>query len=261
MKISFIGRCLWLPALFFALPAPGATVNLTLSADAFVSSANPTLNYGGAGSLAVSAAGLPNGEFDSLLQFDSSQATSVFDSMFGAGQWQINSITLQFSAMAPNNTIFNGNGAGPGDTNVNFAGQFTMRWMQNDSWIEGTGMPITPTTDGVTFSTLSSYEGANDETVGTFSSTAATSGNVTRTLPLTPSFLADATAGNEVSLLMLPADSGVSYLVNSRSFNNSAMRPVLAITASAVPEPGAGALLAGAACMWLLPRRRYARAA
>ncbi len=46
-----------------------------------------------------------------------------FDAAFGAGMWAIDGITLKLTATPPGNAIFNGNGAGPGGTNVNFAGQ------------------------------------------------------------------------------------------------------------------------------------------
>src|SRR5690242_3498629 len=66
-------------------------------ADAFVTTgpSNNLIsnNYGGGGTLALSAAGLANGEFQSVLQFDTSGAKSLFDSAYGAGLWSVQSVT------------------------------------------------------------------------------------------------------------------------------------------------------------------------
>src|SRR5689334_3356857 len=136
-----------------------ATVTMNPIADSFVSSANPGNNYGAAGALDIAAAGLPKGEFQSLLKFDLSDAKSSFDATFGAGQWQVQSVTLQCTATSPNNPIFN----------TAAAGQFAASWMQNDGWVEGTGTPNLPTSDGITFSTLSSFLSPSDQSVGSFS--------------------------------------------------------------------------------------------
>src|SRR5258708_6950854 len=86
-------------ALACALPGWAATFTLNPSADAFVTtgpSGNLSgNNYGGAGALSVAAPGLAQGEFQSLLQFSLAGAKSSFDSQFGAGQWSLQSLTLQ----------------------------------------------------------------------------------------------------------------------------------------------------------------------
>jgi len=246
--------------LSLAASASAAIFTLNPTEDAFVSSANANLNYGGGGALAVAAAALPNGEFDSLLKFNLAAAKASFDATFGAGLWAIDSIALQLTASPPNNSIFNGNGAGPGGTNVNYAGLFSIKWMLNDSWVEGSGTPAAPGVSGIMFSTLPSFLSAGDETLGTFSFNGATSGNNTWTLALTTAFLADATAGNSLSLLSVPADTAVGYIFNALSAT-AANRPVLTVSANAVPEPGTSMLLASAAAVWLTRRRRDARAA
>ena len=128
-------------ALLWTASASAATISLNPFEDAFVSSANASSNYGGAGSLSAAAVGLPKGEFQSVLKFDLTSAKTSFDSTFGAGLWAIDSITLQFTATPPNNAIFNGSGTTP----ANSAGQFSVRWMQNDTWTEGIGTPAVPT--------------------------------------------------------------------------------------------------------------------
>ena len=118
------------------------------NADAFVTTgpaSNLTLNnYGGAGALALSAAGSTQGEFQSVLRFDTSASKIAFDGLYGAGMWSLQSATLRLTAALPNNAIFN----------ANSPGLFAVSWLQNDGWIEGTGTPNVPTTTGITFSSL-----------------------------------------------------------------------------------------------------------
>ena len=260
-----------LASLALAGTASAAAFTMNPSSDAFVSSSTAlnaagsatisNSNYGAAGALAVSAAGLPKGEFDSLLRFDFTAAKASFDSAFGAGLWAITSMSLQLTVVPPANAIFNGNGAGPGPSNINFAGQVAAKWMQNDSWVEGAGTPAAPTTTGITFSTLPSFLSGADEALGSSSFSGATSGTTTLSLNLTTSFAADATAGNPVSLLLLPGDTGVAMLGDSQNFGTAALRPVLTVNASAVPEPGPAVLIATGALGWCARRRCHARKA
>ncbi|MDB6018738.1 MAG: hypothetical protein JWR19_3227 [Pedosphaera sp.] len=161
-----------LPVLFFILPGRAATFSTNSLGDAFVTtgpsgnlSAN---NYGGAGVLGVAAPGEAKGEFQSALQFNSAGAFNLFNSQYGAGQWSLLSVTLKLTAAPTNNAIFNP---------IN-AGQFKVSWMQNNSWVEGSGTPQTPGVTGVTFNSLqnSLVNGAVDEDLGTFSFGGATSG-------------------------------------------------------------------------------------
>lgn len=246
--------------LFSAATAVADTLTLNPVQDAFVNSANSSNNYGSAGALGVSASGLPKGEFNALLKFDIAGLKTSFDTTFGAGLWAIDSISLRLTSTAPNNIIFNGFQAGPGPSNVNTAGLFAVKWLSDDTWIEGNGSPAASNNipGAVTFSTLSSYLGGSDETLGTFSFNGGTSGNSTYNLGLTTGFLADTTAGNLVSLLLLPGDSSVAMLFNSQNNGTVGNRPLLSVTASAVPEPGTGALLASVTALGLLRRRRHA---
>ena len=236
--------CLALSLTMLVRVASAASVTLNPIHDTFVSSANPTSNYGAAGALLIDSSKLSKGEFDSLLQFDLSSAKSSFDTAFGAGQWTISSITLQLFNANPMNPLFNSAAAG----------LFTLNWMPNDSWVEGTGTPATPTTDGITYNTLPGFLSASDESLGVFSFNGATTGSNTWSLNLTTNFLADATGGNVVSMVGLPDDSVVSYTTNSENFTTSTSRPVLTVTAQAVPEPAAVGFLAIGA-MTLLGRR------
>jgi hypothetical protein len=236
-------------SLLLGLPLYAASFTLNPSIDAFVTtgpSGNLSgNNYGGAGALSVTAPGLAKGEFQSVLQFDLSGAVTSFNTQFGTGQWNIQSITLSLTATSPNNAIFNSSAAG----------QFGISWMQNDSWTEGTGTPAAPTTTGITYSSLPSYTSAGDESLGTFSFNGATSGSAAYTLGLTPGFSADVEAGSLVSLRMFAADTTVSYLLDSRNFGTASARPILTVVA--VPEPAALALVAvGAALLFGAKRCR-----
>ena len=210
----------------------GADVSLNAVADAFVTSAQPDSNYGAAGGLSVAASGLPKGEFQSVLRFDASAAKASFDATFGAGQWLVQNVTLCLTAAYPNNTIFN----------ASAAGRFAIEWMQNDSWVEGTGTPSTPGTTGITFNTLPSFLSGSDQSLGQFDFDGATTGSITYTLEPASNLLADLSAGNLVSMRMLAASATVSGVFNSRNFGTPAYRPLLSLTA--VPEPVTLSLLA-----------------
>ena len=215
--------------------AHGAVFSLNPTQDAFVTT-GPIgnlvgTNYGAAGALALAAPGSVKGEFQSVLQFNLAAARSAFDSQYGPGAWALQSVALTLTAAAPNNSLFN----------ATRAGQFGASWMQNDSWLEGTGSPTTARADGITFSSLAnSFIGPADEMLGSFSFNGATNGSATYTLALTPGFAADVLAGNAVSLRLFGADSVVGYLFDSENFPTASSRPVLTVTA--VPEPGTGTL-------------------
>ncbi|HEV2972736.1 MAG TPA: DNRLRE domain-containing protein, partial [Pirellulales bacterium] len=209
-------------------------ISLNPVADAFVSSANPDNNYGGAGALEVSAAGLPKGQFESLLQFDLSSAKNSFDSTFGAGHWSVQSVSLQLTAASPNSSLFN----------TLAAGQFAVSWMQNDSWMEGTGTPAAPGSTGITFNSLPSFLSASDQSLGTFIFSGSTSATASYSLTLASGLSGDVVTGGLTSLLLEATDTTMSGLFNSRSFTTVASRPLLTINAVAVPEPASWILAA-----------------
>jgi hypothetical protein len=226
----------------------GATFNLTASADAFVSSANPANNYGGAGAIAVSAPGLPKGELQSLLQFNLAAAKTSFDATFGVGQWLLSSASLQLTAASPNNGIFNSPAAG----------QIAAAWQQNDAWTEGAGTPSGPTSSGVTWNSLASLTSAGDEALGTFSYGGSASGTVTMPLAVSSGLAGDAAAGGLLSLRLFapPGETAVTGVFNSRSFTQASSRPILALTAIAVPEPASSAWIFATIALSMAARRR-----
>src|SRR3569833_2420358 len=116
-------------------------VTNTITIDAFVRSNAPTANYGAAGSLTVSGAtatnslGAVNGVADSFIRFNTSALVTTLNSQFGPGNWVINGVSLRLVEVgSPNNNNF-----------TRGKGAFSAFWISNDDWIEGTGMPMTPT--------------------------------------------------------------------------------------------------------------------
>lgn len=212
----------------------GQTASFTTQpfADAFVtpgsSGSLSTSNFGGAGSLALGASGLPQGEFQSVLKFDLSAAKTSFDGQYGVGNWTVQSVTLQLTSSPHNNAIFNDIAAG----------QFNVSLMQNNSWVEGTGTGGIPSSDGISFSSLTGtyINGAADQALGTFNFPGGSSGQNGYALTLSSGLTGDITSGGDLSLRLFAADSTVSYLMTSRSGGASA-RPDILVQAVAVPEP------------------------
>lgn len=231
-------------AVAIAASAHADVVILNPIADAFVDSAQPTSNYGGAGALGIAAPGSAQGEFQSLMRFDTSSAVSAFNASFGVGQWTIQSITLKLTSTAPNNAVFNAQAAGP----------FAASWMQNDGWTEGSGTPAGPTTTGITFATLPGFLGALDESIGSFNFGGGTSGSSTYSLGLTSGFLSDVTSGGQLSLRVFAPGTPIGYLFTSRNNPTVASRPEFSITA--VPAPGAASILLLSSCLAARNRRR-----
>lgn len=215
-------------------------------ADAFVATgANGSLsssNFGAAGAMSLSASGLPQGEFQSVLKFDLSGAANSFNAQFGAGQWTITSVTLKLNSSPHGNSIFN---------NI-AAGQFNISLMQNNSWVEGTGTGGIPTSDGVSFNSLLGVyvNNAADQTLGTFSFPGGSSGQNSYTLGLSSGLVSDVMSGSDASLRLFAADSTVSYLFSSRS--GGAASPTIVVDAAAIPEPGSVTLCAVALTLLLL---------
>lgn len=133
-------------------------------ADAFTKAQVLAGNFGGAGALGVAPGNLSKGRFDSLIRFDTTGAKTLFDQAYGVGNWTVQSMSLRLTSTAPNNPAFNGQGAGPGGTNVNFEGNFNVYRITDNTWIEGTGTPPNGNATGVTFATEPSN--AADELIG-----------------------------------------------------------------------------------------------
>jgi hypothetical protein len=70
-------------------------------------------------------------------------------------------------------------------------------------------------------------------------------------------FLTDVLNGGEVGLFLTAASSSVGFTFNSKEFTTASARPILEITAVAVPEPAALSLFAvGLGALVILRFRR-----
>ena len=148
--------------------------------------------------------------------------------------------------------------ASSGNFNANAAGPVNVSWMQNDAWVEGTGTPGSPTTDGITFNTLPSFLSGGDQSMGQFNFPGGNNGANTYNLSLASGFTADVLGGSLTSLRLFAANDTVSFLFNSRNFGTVANRPVLLI--DAIPEPSAGCVIALMSIGLLRRDRRSCRA-
>ncbi|MBX3396840.1 MAG: hypothetical protein KF841_15900 [Phycisphaerae bacterium] len=217
-------------------------VDLFAVDDAFVSELSPASNFGGGGGLSVAASGLPKGNFQSVIRFDLSAAAISLDEAFGAGQWSVIAAILELNSNAPGHPMFN----------PQSSGQFSVSWMQDDSWIEGIGRPQSPTPDGVTYDSLPGFLSAGTELLGTFAYASGPNSPATYSLSPEAGFASDLAAGGLVSLWLAAADSSVSYtfVASEQGGDNGAPKLSLVV----VPEPAVGLLVCAAALM--LRRRR-----
>jgi hypothetical protein len=232
-----------LPALvLFALCVTGIrthaqiTYSNTTVADAFLatgSSENPDgdltgLNFGAAGTMAVSPANAVKGEFQSVARFDFSDAVPFFNTNYGTNGWTITGISLTLTSnygtagVQPNNAIFN----------IISAGNFVINWISDNDWAEGTGTPNLPTTDGVTYDSLPELTSGVVEILCTNSYTPP--GNnvpITYPLPVNTNIVAEIEAGGQASFLFYAADTNINYLFNSKEYGRG-NQPLINITAS-----------------------------
>ena len=210
-----------------------ATISVTPEADTFVRSSAPASNYGGAGAISVSGAAAVNanhqqtGLSDSLIRFPMSNVVASLDTGLGAHDWIVLRAALHLTEMAnPPSPIFNRG-----------VGAFEIRWIAVDDWIEGTGIPVTPTTDGVAWQDLPFLlNPATDVSLGQFTNSGIDSA-LAFELALKEPFLSDLRSGTRVTLYLTAASPQIGFTADSRSFVLLSALPSLEIVAAPNPHP------------------------
>jgi hypothetical protein len=228
------------------------TNTATSIADAFLctgSPANPELdgadlsglNFGAAGTLVVAPAASLKGEFQSVVKFDLSNDVALFNSTYGSNHWLVSGVLLELasnygtSGVQPNNGIFP----------VISGGTFVIEWLSDNDWIEGTGTPNLPTTDGVSYDSLPDLLSGPHEILCTNTySPPGTNVPVLYPLPLSTNLVADAVGGGQVTFLFYAADDQIGYLFNSDNFGQN--QPLIHVVVTPLLEILSGSFTNGA---------------
>jgi hypothetical protein len=198
------------------------------------------LNFGGAGTLVVAPPSSPKGEFQSVIRFDLSSDLDLFNSTYGSNHWTVTGVALILTSnygtqgVQPNNPIF---------PTIN-AGKFVIEWLSDDDWVEGTGNPNLPTTDGVCYNSLPDLLSGSHEILCTNLYTPP--GNnipVTYPLPLSTNVVNDIVSGTNISFLFYAADDQIACLFNSYFYGRGnepkiqvVATPILAILSCVITD-------------------------
>jgi hypothetical protein len=248
----FCQSCLIVMAVLFpGLPAGAQVTNTSMTvADAFLCTGSINyqngadltgVNFGAAGTLAIAPASAVKGEFQSVIRFSLADGVAQFNAAYGTNNWTITAVSLELTSnygvagVQPNNPIFN----------VIAGGQFVIEWLANDDWVEGTGTPNLPTTDGVCYNSLPDLLASAHEPLCT--NTYVPPGNnaqVIWPLPLTGNLAANVSAGGDVNLRFYAADDLVSYLFNSYKYGRG-NEPLIHVVATPRLKILAGAFADG----------------
>ncbi len=210
---------------------PGPSAGGVTNGDTFVTSGPEGdfagNNYGGAGALAVAAAGSLNGPFSAVIRFDASAAKAAFDAAYGPGGWRLEAAALQLTLTPAVNPIFNPTVPGAVDAH----------WIADDSWVEGTGNPNSPSTFGLAWNGLAALL-ETAEPAGRLDFQDAVVGvPADYSLIIRGGLAADVAAGGPVGFAFTAGDSEVAVVFNSRSHPMAERHPALTLTAGPVlPE-------------------------
>ena len=231
-KLNF--TCLLAAALPVALSASPTTISQVVAADTYVSSGQPTSNFGTMGGMEIAVpTSSQNRTEESLIRFNTASIESAFNADYGVGDWTITSITLSLFSN------FSTAGQQPGNSSFNkiAAGGFEFDWLSNDSWSE----------TGINWNSLSTVlPGTGNNTsasLGDFYWSADGSTSQNWTLGLDSNLLNDIATGGPVTILGQPtAGSTVGYLFNTLNNNPAYLNVTADVTTT--PEPSALALSA-----------------
>jgi len=230
----FISSALLAAALPLTLSATPATISQVVQANTYVSSGQPTSNFGTLGAMEIAVpTAAQNRTEESLIRFNTSAIQSGFNTDYGVGNWTITALTLTLYSN------FSTAGQQPGNSSFNqiAAGGFELDWLSNDSWSQ----------TGITWNTLSSVlpgTGNNQlDSLGDFNFPATGAASAVWDLSLDPNLVGDITSGSLATIFGQPtAGSTVGYLFNTLN-NSPAYLNVTADFTSDVPEPAPFALM------------------
>jgi hypothetical protein len=234
---------LFTAALPVSLLAQSTTLSQEVEANTLVSSGQPAVNFGAMGAMEIAApTGSQNRTEESLIRFDAAPLQSAFNADYGAGDWTITSVTLSLFA----NFATAGQQPPNGSFNQIAAGGFELDWLSNNNWSQ----------TGITWNTLPSVlpgTGNNSlASLGDFYWLATGASSTAWSLGLNPNLVNDIASGGEVTIFGQPtAGSSVGYLFNTLLDNPA----YLNVTATAVPEPSAMALMVSSLAGWAAMRR------
>ncbi len=210
-----------------------ATVAVNPEADTYVWSQAPTNNYGGAGAIAISGSaavngtGQQNGLYDSLIRFPMSNVVAVLDAALNTHDWLVLRARLSLTEL----------GAPPFPGFNRGIGAFEVRWIVSDDWIEGTGIPKGPTTDGVAWNDLPLLLNAvTDASLGQFTNRGVDA-RLSFDLTLKEPLLSAVRSGTRVNLYLTAANPQIGFTADSRTFFDPSSFPSLEIVAAANPHP------------------------
>lgn len=226
-----------------SLTAQTTTLSEAVSANTFVSSGQPTVNFGTLGAMEIAGPtpAQPITE-ESLIQFNTAALQAGFNSDYGAGNWVVTAVSLtQYANFATA-------GVQPGNTSFNVIapGGFELDLLSDNNWSQ----------TSITWNNISSIlpgTGGNTSTsLGDFNYAANGVSPVTWTLNLDSSLAGDIESGGPVTIFGQPtAGSTVGYLFNTTKQGSPA---VLNVTVAEVPEPSALVLLVLGFAGWLVVR-------
>jgi hypothetical protein len=233
-----------LTAAFPASLAAQTTISQSVSANTFVSSGQPTMNFGTLGAMEIAAPTTAQSRTeDSLLQFSTAAIASGFNTDYGTGNWVVSSVTLElFSNVATAGTQ-------PGNSSLNkiAAGEFELDWLSDNNW--GQTAITWNTLPGVLAGTGNNLQ----DSLGQFNWPATGASSTTWALGLDPNMISDIGTGGTVTIFGQPTvGSTVGYLFNTSLMNGAELN----VTATQVPEPSALVMIVSSLLGWLTFRGR-----
>jgi len=234
MKPTLLFALVCLPFLPATMMSQSSTYNQVVGANTFVSSGQPTANFGTLGAMEIAAPTTAQARTEeTLLGFDTTAMQSSFNATYGSGGWVVTDVTLSlFSNVALAGTQ-------PGNNNFNkiAAGAFEFDLLSDNNWSQSS----------ITWNTLPGIlpgtGNSNTSTsLGTFNWAANGATSSIWTLSAIQPLIDAINAGSQVTLLGQPtAGSTVGYLYNTRLLNPG----YLNVTVAAVPEPSTLGFVAG----------------